>query len=43
MGLLEAPVGPVLGGFDFYVVRPEGDDPREEVRAVEEWLLAQEE
>lgn len=42
MGLLEAPVGPVLGGFDFYVVRPEGDDPRDEVRAVEAWLLAQE-
>lgn len=42
MGLLEAPVGPVLGGFDFYVVRPEGDEPREEVRAVEAWLLAQE-
>ncbi len=43
MGLLEAPVGPVLGGFDFYVVRPEDDDPREEVLAVERWLLAQEE
>ncbi|MCE3264052.1 MAG: hypothetical protein K0R43_3131 [Pseudoduganella sp.] len=43
MGLLEAPVGPVLGGFDFYVVRPEGDEPRAEVRAVEDWLLAQEE
>ena len=43
LGLLEAPVGPVLGGFDFYVVRPEGDAPREEVRAVAEWLLAQEE
>lgn len=43
MGLLEAPVGPVLGGFDFYVVRPEGDDPSEAVRAVEDWLLAQEE
>ena len=43
MGLLEAPVGPVLGGFDFYVVRPEGDTLREEVRAVEDWLLAQEE
>lgn len=42
MGLLEAPVGPVLGGFDFYVVRPEGD-LRAEVRAVEDWLLAQEE
>ena len=43
LGLLEAPVGPVLGGFDFYVVRPEGDAPREEVRAFAEWLLAQEE
>jgi LysR family transcriptional regulator, glycine cleavage system transcriptional activator len=43
MGLLEAPVGPVLGGFDFYVVRPDGSDPREEVRIVEDWLLAQEE
>jgi LysR family transcriptional regulator, glycine cleavage system transcriptional activator len=32
----------VLGGFDFYVVRPEGGEPREEVRAVEDWLLAQE-
>ena len=42
MGLLEAPVGPVLGGFDFYVVRPEDVEPREEVRAVEAWLLAQE-
>lgn len=42
MGLLEAPVGPVLGGFDFYVVRPEGDALREEVRAVEDWLLEQE-
>jgi LysR family glycine cleavage system transcriptional activator len=41
MGLLEAPVGPVLGGFDFYVVRPEGGEARQEVRAVEEWLLAQ--
>lgn len=43
MGLLEAPVGPVLGGFDFYVVRPEGGEVRAEVRAVEDWLLAQEE
>lgn len=43
MGLLEAPLEPVLGGFDFYVVRPEGEAPREEVRAVEDWLLAQEE
>ncbi|WP_028104944.1 LysR substrate-binding domain-containing protein [Pseudoduganella violaceinigra] len=43
MGLLEAPVGPVLGGFDFYVVRPGGSEPRAEVRAVEDWLLAQEE
>lgn len=42
MGLLEAPIEPVLGGFDFYVVRPEGDEAREEVCAVEEWLLAQE-
>jgi LysR family glycine cleavage system transcriptional activator len=42
MGLLEAPVGPVLGGFDFYVVRPEHVETREEVRAVEAWLLAQE-
>ena len=41
MGLLEAPLGPVLGGFDFYVVRPEGEAARMEVRAVEEWLLAQ--
>jgi LysR family glycine cleavage system transcriptional activator len=42
MGLLEAPIGPVLGGFDFYVVRPDGGELREEVRAVEEWLLGQE-
>ncbi len=41
MGLLEAPVGPVLGGFDFYVVRPESGEARPDVRAVEEWLLAQ--
>ena len=42
LGLLEAPVGPVLDGFDFYVVRPQGE-VRDEVRAVEQWLLAQEE
>ncbi|WP_202419848.1 LysR substrate-binding domain-containing protein [Pseudoduganella guangdongensis] len=42
MGLLEALPEPALGGFDFYVVRPEGDDQRAEVRTVEDWLLAQE-
>jgi len=43
MGLLEAPLAPVLHGFDFYVVRPEGGEPGGAVLAVEQWLLSQEE
>jgi len=40
LGLLAAPVGPVLDGLAYHVVRPLREGCPDEVRAVEAWLLS---
>ncbi|UTY58472.1 LysR substrate-binding domain-containing protein [Massilia sp. erpn] len=41
MGLLQAPFGPVLDNFAYYLVHPSGREPAPAVAAVAAWLQAQ--